>query len=205
MLMVDLWKAFDTFSWSFLINLLHWLGFPSCTISWIRECITTTTSSIFLNGKMHVHIYNKRGLWQGDPLSPYMFVLAMDNLSRILKVNAANPDFNYHPKYGKIELTHLAFADDIVLFSRGDYESVNVLTKYLQRFALASGLELNLNKSKLFPAGVSDTELSMLQQATGFSFGDFPVCYLGTHLAYGKMKVAHFNPLIKRISNFIKS
>lgn len=99
----------------------------------------------------------------------------------------------------------MAFADDIVLFSRGDDGSVNILTRSLQQFGHASGLELNPNKSKLFAAGITDTELSLLQQITGFSIGDFPFRYLGTPLAHGKMKVVYFNHFIEKIADFIKS
>lgn len=119
MLMVDIKKAYDSLSWEFMINLLICYGFPPLIVAWIKECITTPTASISLNGKIHGFIKVKRSLRQGDPLSPYLFVMAMDYLSRILKAYTKNPDFKDHPKCEQIGLTHLAFADTIILFSRG--------------------------------------------------------------------------------------
>lgn len=205
MLMVDLKKAYDTLSWSFMINLLKDFGFPQCMVSWIRECVTTAYSSIFLNGKMHGYFPNKRGLRQGDPLSPYIFVLAMKYLSRALKINTTNHDFNYHPKCGKIKLTHLAFAYDIMLSSRGNSKSVSILYHALLQFGMTSGLELNLHKSKLFAVGISENDLETLKQITGFTIGEFPVSYLGSSLVCSKLKTSHFYPLIERIKSYIKA
>lgn len=147
MFMVDIRKAFDTLSWKFLLDLLSRLGFPSLMITWIRECITSTTFSISLNGKMHGFVKSRRGLRKGDPISPYLFALAMEYLSRLVKVNTASPNFNFHPKCEKVGLTDLAFADDIMVFSRGDVESVAILFHTLQIFGSSSGLEINLSKS----------------------------------------------------------
>lgn len=120
MLKVDIRKAFDTVSWSFILELLLHLGFPQIMINWIRECIKTASFYISLNGKMHGFLKCKRGLRHGDPISPYLFVLAMYYLSRAIKIITANPNFNYHPKCERIGLTHLSFADDIIFFTRGD-------------------------------------------------------------------------------------
>lgn len=202
MLMVDIRKEFDSISWDFLLNLLPMLVFPPSMICWIKECTTTATCSISLNGKMHGFIKSKRGLREGDPLSPYLFVLAMEYLSRMIKAIAANQNFNYHLKCDKIGLTHLPFADDI---SRGDVESVSLLYYTLVQFGKFSGLKLNLSKSQIFNAGVPNAEILEMQYITSFSLGEFPVRYLGTPLVYGKMKACHFTPLLERIASFINA
>lgn len=119
MMMLDIRKAYDNVSWKFLLDLLAQLGFPLAMIGWIRECITTTTFSISLNGKLHGFFNCKRGLRQGDPISPYLFVLDMEYLSRSIKNATTNPSFKFHPKCKQIGLTDLSFADDIILFARG--------------------------------------------------------------------------------------
>lgn len=162
MMMVDIKKAFDTLSWDFLINWLKRLGFPCIMISWIRECITTATCSISLNGNLHGSINDKRGLRKGDPISPFLFILAMEYLSRCIKANTQDPDFNFHPKCEKIGLTHLGFADDIILFSRGDVKSVGILFYSLQQFSLTFGLHLNLSKSKLFGVRFLDFDIQSM-------------------------------------------
>lgn len=194
MMMVDIRKAFDTVSWAFILNLLHHLGFPAVMINWIRECITIASFSISLNGKIHGFFKSKRYLRQGDPISPCLFVLAMEYLSRSIKAATSNPNINFHPKCEKIGLTHLSFADDIIIFSTGDVQSVSLMFDTLHPFGHSSGLELNLSKSQLFAAGVLDFEFQEMLHLTGFTIGTFPVTYMGSSLGHGKLKTCHFNP-----------
>lgn len=106
--MVDIRKAFDTLSWKFLDNILAGFGFPRTFASWLMECIPTTSYSISLNGGFHGFFKGKRGIRQGAPLSPYIFVLALEYLSRMIKLNTADPNFNFHPKRANLGITHLA-------------------------------------------------------------------------------------------------
>lgn len=184
---ICLYFSFNYFSIciTFIENVLYGLSFLASMISWIMECITTTTYSISLNDTFHGFFIGKRGLRQGSPLSPYLFVLAMEYFSRFIKVNTENPNFNFHPKCGKLGLSHLAFADDIMLFSRGDLESVRVLFQTLQQFKQVLGLEINVNKSRFVYAGVAENETAVLHQITDFLPGQFPVRYLGIPLVHG--------------------
>lgn len=174
-------------------------------ISWIKEFISTASFSISLNGKLQGFSNCKRGLRQGEPISPYLFVLAMEYLSRSLKDATSIHTFKYHPKCDKIGFTHLSFADDIILFSRGNVQSVTILINTLRQFVRSYGLEINLTKSSLFTTGVTEEELQNLLLATGFSAGSFPMRYLGTPLVFGKAKSCYFNPLINRITDFLKA
>nr|GFA33950.1 hypothetical protein [Tanacetum cinerariifolium] len=74
---VDIQKAYDTVDWVFLKNILAGFGFHDRMIGWIMECVTTTSFSISINGSLHGFFKGKRGLRQGDPLSPYFFTLVM--------------------------------------------------------------------------------------------------------------------------------
>ena len=147
---VDLRKAFDSIEWDFLCEMLSALHFPPRFIGWIMECISTTTYSVSYNGSMHGFFKGKRGLRQGDPLSPYLFVLCIEYLSRGLGQLKENPDFNFHPKCGGLKITHLALVDDLVLFSRGDPKSVSLLMDILNHFGACSGLKINFSKSSFF-------------------------------------------------------
>lgn len=87
-------------------------------------CIKTVIYTFLINGSMTETINSKRGLRQGDPLSPYIFVLLVEYLNRCLSDLKNNPDYNYHPRCQKLGITHLRFADDLLIFIRGEEKSV---------------------------------------------------------------------------------
>ncbi|GFP96945.1 line-1 retrotransposable element orf2 protein [Phtheirospermum japonicum] len=123
------------------------------------ECVTTTSYSISLNGSLHDMFEGKRGLRQGDPLSPFMFVLRIEYLSRSLNIAKANPDFNFHPRCEANQITHFTFADDLMLMARGDPISVRILMECLSSFSDKSGLSMNALKSDLYTATIMGEDL----------------------------------------------
>lgn len=97
-MMADIQKAFDTISWSFIEKNLFGFHFPPKFNAWIMECITSTTYSISYNCSLPGYFVGRRGICQGDPISPYLFVLAMEYLTRMIKVYTGKPGFKYHQK-----------------------------------------------------------------------------------------------------------
>lgn len=91
MLKVDMQKAYDSLEWPFLKQIMSALGFPNQFVGWIMMCITTVSYSIMVNGKPTERFKARKGLRQGDSLSPYLFVLSMEYLCRLLKSSKENP------------------------------------------------------------------------------------------------------------------
>lgn len=92
---VDLRKAYDSVHWSFLENVMIGLGFPHTFIGWVMECVTTASYSVKINGDVHGLFRGRRGLRQGDPVSPYLFVLCIEYFSRMLRRDTRGLAFSY--------------------------------------------------------------------------------------------------------------
>ena len=138
--------------------------------------------SISINGRLVGYFKGARGIRQGDPLSPYLFVLSMNVLSRLLDAAVMHGVFRFHPKCKKVNLTHLCFADDLLIFSKGSLESIIVVQNVLKLFYTFSGLQLNSAKSEIFSTRIKEEDLLEIQQVIGFRLGTLPVKYLGVPL-----------------------
>ena len=204
-LKVDIKKAYDTISWSCILGILNSMGTPAFLLECIKECISTPTFSISVNGELAGFFASKRGVRQGDPLSPLLFIIVMEALSRSLSAAAHSQEFQFHPKCEEIRLTHLSFADDIFHFSRGTKASVQVMMGELVKFEQFSGLQVNKQKSAIFMDGVSDDIKTDLLNTTGFGLGRFPMKYLGVPLISTRLSQSDCQPLLDKILGIIHS
>ena len=137
---MDIRKAYDTVEWDFLIAVMELFGFPHIFVKWIEECVTTPSFSVGLNGKPHGFFTGARGLRQGDPLSPYLFVLVMEVLQLgFLQLIDQDELFSFHWKCDAARIFQLGFADDLLLFCRADLNSIGVFKTGLDRFANGRG------------------------------------------------------------------
>ncbi|XP_019255251.1 PREDICTED: uncharacterized protein LOC109233851 [Nicotiana attenuata] len=121
-------------------------------------CVTTVSYSLIFNGGLTKPFKEKRGIRQGDPMSPYLFVIAMEYLGRELGQLHKNGNFNFHPKCRKLNITHICFADDLLMYCRADFESIKILNAAFHRFSIVSILQANVNKSAIYMAGISQAE-----------------------------------------------
>ncbi|VFQ92906.1 unnamed protein product [Cuscuta campestris] len=179
------------------------LGFPSRFISLVMECVCSASSSIMVNGDSHGFLPSKRGLRQGDPMAPTLFLFCIEYFSRLLNKKAKEGSFNYHKDCAGLGITHLAFADDLMLFSRGDLHSVQVLMDALDHFSRVSGLTLNPTKSNIFLAGKYRDSSHALLALASFPRGQLPVRYLGLPLASQRISEKDFSPLFKTVEGYL--
>lgn len=202
---IDISKAFDSVQWSFLLNTLRAMGFPPKFVHWITICITTASFSVQINGELAGYFQSTRGLRQGCSLSPYFFVISMNVLSKMIDEAARRGEIGYHPRCRNIDLTHLCFADDLMVFSDGTKRSVEGILKVFGDFDKMTGLKISLEKSTLFMAGITAQKQDDILHQFPFASGSLPVRYLGLPLLTKRMTVSDYLPLIEKIRKRISS
>ncbi|XP_013645955.2 uncharacterized protein LOC125594385 [Brassica napus] len=202
---VDIAKAFDTLSWNFLFSCLQGLGIPHQMLHWLHSCICTTSFMVGYNGTVNGYFKGTRGLRQGDPLSPYLFVIAMNCLSHMLNAAATNSKLRYHSNCKKVKLTHLSFADDLLIFIEGNIESVQCVLQVLKEFENRSGLAVSLQKTSFFASGMTEEEINTIQASTGMACGSLPFRYLGVPMNSRKLSLASCEPLLHQIKTRFSS
>ncbi|KAL9665939.1 hypothetical protein QQ045_000260 [Rhodiola kirilowii] len=179
MMKIDISKAYDMVDWNFLNNILELFGFPVKFVGWIMSCVTTSKFSVLINGGLEGYFSSSKGLRQGDPISSYLFTLVMEVLSRIIGKMRLSNEFAFHPNCARISLSHLMFADDVIIFSKAELGSLLKIKEALALFHGWSGLNVNARKSELFFGGCDYTEKLVLAHAAGFQIGKLPFFILG--------------------------
>lgn len=186
MLFLDYYKAFDTLEHGFLFQALHRIGFGDHLCNMVKMLYTNSNSSIKLGNNTSPRFFLKRGVRQGCPVSPYLFIIATQFLSLYIK---ESPLKGIGIENSEIIISQLA--DDTVLFLEDSLQIPIALTA-LQLFSKASGLQLNLNKCELLP--VKNTMTSSID---GIPVKDC-VTYLGIKITKNMRCSANFDPIITK-------
>ena len=202
---IDISKAFDSVQWSFLINVLTTMKFPAVFTHWIKLCIITASFSVQVNGDLAGYFQSARGLRQGCSLSPYLFVICMDVLSKMLDKAAGAHKFGFHPKCKRLGLTHLSFADDLMVLSDGKVRSIEGIVEIFYEFYKHSGLKISMEKSTLYMAGASPIVRAEIADKFLFEVGQLPVRYLGLPLVTKRLSAGDYAPLLEQIRKRIAS
>lgn len=148
MIKIDLAKAYDLVCWSFLKDTLQRAHFPSHLIAIIMKCQTEGSMELLWNGGRAGSFKPSRRVRQGDPLSSYLFVLCMECLSHIIQ--DAIDDGSWSPiVLGGVSLSHLFFADDLILFAEASVSQALVIKNCLDHFCNLSGEKVNFSKSSM--------------------------------------------------------
>jgi exonuclease III len=182
---LDMEKAYDHVDWNFLLYLLKRCGFGDRWCSWIKHCISTVRFSVLINGSPSGFFGSSRGVRQGDPLSPFLFVLIMEAFSRMIDAIYSRgliSGFSVGSRnHDNVEVSHLLFADDTLVFCGADASQISYLRALLVCFEAVSGLKVNLTKSSLIPVGSLD-DVNQLAGNMGCGTADLPLKYLGLPL-----------------------
>ncbi|KAI3692865.1 hypothetical protein L6452_32690 [Arctium lappa] len=188
--------------WSFLDDVLSHLNFGTKWRSWIQECLCSARVSILMNGSPTEEISMHRGVRQGDPLAPFLFIIAMEalnvamNQARRLGVFKGVTLPNNGPP-----LSHLFYADDALFVGSWSLTNVTNLIRILRCFYLASGLKINLSKTSLMGVGVGSTDVSWMADRIRCNVGHLPIKFLGIPAGASMKRVVAWQPLIDKFNS----
>lgn len=197
-LKLDFQKAFDSVQWSVLDSILAAKNFPALWRRWINNINSSSQTAILLNGVPGNWMQCKKGLRQGDPLSPYLFILVADTLQQLI-LQASNRGDLRHPLHPDRPCPVLQYADDTLIILPAEQQQLDTLKSLLESFSDATGLHINYHKSTFLPIHVEDTLATSLASSLGCPIATFPQPYLGLPLSTTKLNLADFQPLIARI------
>jgi Reverse transcriptase (RNA-dependent DNA polymerase) len=198
LLKLDFSKAFDTLSWDFLLNVLTARGFPHKYIAWVHHLLKTSSSRILLNDETTPTFTHKRGLRQGDPMSPLLFIIAVDVLQRM--IHAANTMLP-HTLTSKIQepIVALQYADDTILVTTIKGQTVRYLMMVLHSFSQTSGLAINFHKSACIPFSVDQVALQSIKELVACPITELPITYLGLPLTTKRLDKSLLMTLVEKI------
>ncbi|KAL5553218.1 hypothetical protein UlMin_040619 [Ulmus minor] len=203
---IDLQKAYDRLNWKFLFAVLKAFGFHDRWIGWVRSCVSSVSMNLLLNGSVFGSFRPKRGLRQGDPLSPYLFILCIDMLSRLISHKVDRGLIHgLKVSQGALAIHHLLFADDIFLLGKASTWECSQFKKCLDIFCNWSGQSFNVQKSNIFFS--KNTRLavaSALTRLMGFSRISLQSHYLGLPL-FRSNRVKDFSYLLDCLDNNLAS
>ncbi|PNX61280.1 ribonuclease H [Trifolium pratense] len=199
---LDLEKAYDRVNWKFLKETLELFKFPQRIVSLIMFGISSSSNSILWNGSKTEAFTPTRGLRQGDPLSPYLFVLCMERLGAMISKYVS--DGTWKPMQitnDGTKLSHLFFADDVLLFAKATGSAARTVKEVLDRFCAMSGLRISLEKSKFCTsAGVCRRSRDIIATTTQINATDRFEKYLGFKMLQGKAKKQDFIDVYARVT-----
>lgn len=143
-------KAYDRVEWNFLRVVMSKLGSWDDWIDVVMACVSTISYSLLINGKPQEVFLSKKGLRQGYPLSPYLFLLcakAFSSMIRKVELSGQLHGINVCPRVPRI--SHLFFAYNSIVFGRANQREIQVVGDILKAYELASGQKINLDKSEI--------------------------------------------------------
>ena len=198
---LDMSKAYDQVDWGFLEKLMRQMGFNETWIKLIMGCVKIVSYSVLVNGEPCGMIQPTRGIRQGDPLSPFLFLLCIEGLNGLIKRVENNGEIHGFSLCRRgPKLTHLLFADNCLLFCRATIDECGKVLEILNMYEEASGQKINRSKTTLFFSKCTPREM---KHEIKVAFGVLEIMqyekYLDLPSFVGKRKKASFNYIKENI------
>ncbi|KAL0290651.1 UNVERIFIED_CONTAM: hypothetical protein Sradi_7046000 [Sesamum radiatum] len=172
-------------------------------LSLIKHAIKDCWFTVLVNGETAGFFKSTRGLRQGDPISPALFIIAAEALSKgIDHLFNGNPDMYFQAKC-EVKISHLSYADDVIIFTNCKEAGLLRLMNFLRKFEEQSGQQINQAKSAFIPGRKANLIANRIKNITGFSMKALPITYLGAPLYKGNKRKVLYENLIDKVRNRI--
>nr|GEW29535.1 RNA-directed DNA polymerase, eukaryota [Tanacetum cinerariifolium] len=195
---VDFEKAYDSVRWDFLDDVLKKFGFGNKLCAWIQSCLRSSRGSIIINGSPTEEFQFFKGIKQGDPLSPFLFILIMKSLhlsfQRVADVGMFK-GINLSPL---MNLSHMFYTDDAVFVGQWCDGNINTLVHVLECFFQSLGLRINMCKSKIMGVNVGDEKVKFAASKLGCLILNTTFSYLGTKVGGNMSRVQAWTEVVDK-------
>jgi hypothetical protein len=201
LLKLDFEKAYDRVNWHFLKEVLLRKSFNPAYVHRIMQLVSGGQTAISINGEVGPYFRNKRGVRQGDPLSPLLFDFVADALDIILtRARAAGHIQGVVSHLIPEGVSHLQYADDTMIMIQNNDLSLINLKFILLCFELLSGMTINFHKSEVIVMGCVGEEQARVARLLNCKQGRFPFTYLGFTMSDKKLTIADMEPLVAAVA-----
>jgi hypothetical protein len=196
---IDFEKAYDKVKWDFLQQVLRMKGCDPTWCQWINQYVSKGSVGIKVNDQLGHYFQTRKGLRQGDPLSPILFNIVADILAILIarakedgQIGGLIPDL----VEGGVSI--LQYADDTIIFMEHDFDKAMHMKLILSFFEQLSGLKINYHKSEIYCFGQAKEGENEYKNLFGCEAGSFPLKYLGIPIHYLKLKNSEWKPIEDR-------
>ena len=196
---VDFKKAFDSVCWKFLLNIMEQMGFSDKWRKWITGCLHSATISLLVNGSPTKEFKMERGLRQGDPLSPLLFIIVVEALQVSIFEACNKGVFSGISIDGGPNISLLQYADDALFLGELSSSNLKSLIQVLKCFSDASGLHVNIPKSCVYGVGVDPIEVGNVAALCNCKWDSLPYTHLGLPIDKRMYKLGAWMGIIEHL------
>ena len=203
---LDFAKAYDSINWTCLLHVMDAMGFGRQWVSWIKAILCSTRMSVLINGVASREFSPAKGLRQGDPLAPYLFIMVGELLSRLLTRARELSIIDGIQLSNETEpISHLQYADDTILLVKNNEKSVRGVQYVLQLFQIISGLKVNFSKSVVYHPSNKIDKITSWAELLKCATGTIPFKYLGAWVGKRPSVQSFWDPMLLSIKSKLSS
>jgi len=197
---IDFEKAYDSVNWEFLYYMIGRLGLCGKWIQWIKVYLEYATISVLVNDNPTKEFKPSRGLRQGDPIAPFLFLIMTQGLSGLVNQATRKILFSGIKVVNKkLEVNLLQFADDILFVYESSVQNIMTIKAMLRCFELGYGLKVNFHKSKIGIVGVDRNLVKLYTEILYCNLMVFPFTYLGLPVGGNSSRCSFWEPVLSKI------